>query len=299
MSNPVFSYEPIISRALPPLPQGASIAVWPGLNIEHYEWGKPSLSIVPDFKTFMPDPINYGWRDYGARVGFWRLAAMFEELGIRATAICNSAVALEYPPIVAEVRRLNWGLVAHGRTNSVLNATLDPTVERRYLSEMTEELECAFGYRPRGWLGPSRSMSLHTYDILADLGYTHAMDWSNDDQPYFFTAGGGSLVSVPYSLEVNDVLVNVFNGGSGADLERRICDAFDVLREEGRRSPRVLGLSLHPFISGQPFRFKYLRRALEYIARHDDVWWSTSEEIAAWYARDEAAAAHDRQPPRC
>lgn len=283
MSNPLFEFSAIPSRPVLRLPGGATVAVWAGVNVEHYEWGRPGLSLVPAFETLVPDPINYGWRDYGARVGFWRLASLFEGLGIRATAMVNSVVAVHYPAIIDELVRLDWGVVAHGRDNSTLQATLSEADERAYVLAVTDELAAATGRRPRGWLGPARSASRNTNDILAKAGYTHAMDWSNDDQPYPFRVRAGRLVSVPYSLEVNDVLLHAIQGQCDSQLERRICDQFDVLREEGASSARILGLSLHPFISGQAFRVNYLRRALEHILRHEDVWWATSDEIADWY----------------
>jgi allantoinase len=281
-ADDIFEYSPIWARPAVSLPGGARIAVWLGVNVEHYVYGVPALSLYPEVDSLVPDPINYGWRDYGNRVGIWRLLEQLAAADIRATAIVNSEACEHYPQILHDVLRLGWGIVAHGRDNSTLQAQLPVAEEEAYIHEVTATIECSTGTRPRGWLGPFRSASAQTNQILARAGYTHSLDWGNDDQPYLLKTTEGRLCAVPYSIEVSDVAAFVRHGYTGHEFEVVIVDAFETLYAEGARSPRVLGISLHPFLAAQSFRIKYLMNALEHISGFDRVWWTTSDEIADW-----------------
>jgi allantoinase len=292
-----FDYSPIIQRPPIELPHGARVAVWAGVNVEHYEPGKPGLSIAPGTAELTPDPLNAGWREYGPRVGLWRLMDILERHGIRPTALLNSDVCDVYPEIVAEGRRRGWAWVAHGKNNSTLQTGMSPDDERRYLTEVVETIERHTGRRPRGWLGPFLAESFDTPDLLAELGLTYVCDWCNDDQPCPVRVKSGRLISVPYSIEVNDVPLFLDKGMSGPDFHQVVVDQFDALYEAGGTSGQVMAIGLHPFLTGVPFRLKYLVRALEHITAHDGVWLTTSDEIAEWYLRyhyDEAVSA---RPP--
>jgi allantoinase len=278
----IFDYSPITERPAVALPGAARVAVWIAVNIEHYPYGVPALSLYPEVADLVPDPINYGWRDYGNRVGVWRLMDRLAGADVRGTAILNSDVCERYPQIVDEAVRLGWGIVAHGRDNATLQAHLPADEEDAYINEVTAVVERKTGKRPRGWLGPFRSASAQTNEILARAGYTHSLDWGNDDQPFLLKTDEGRLCSVPYSIEVHDVTAFVRHDHTGPQFERIIVDAFDMLWEEGANAPRVLGISLHPFLIGQSFRIRYLMNALEHMSRFDDVWWTTSDEIADW-----------------
>jgi peptidoglycan/xylan/chitin deacetylase (PgdA/CDA1 family) len=242
----------------------------------------PALSLYPEVAELVPDPINHGWRDYGNRVGIWRLMEQLSGVGVRGTAVLNSDVCIHYPQIVDEALRLDWAIVAHGRNNATLQNHLPPDEEESYVDEVTAVIEGHVGRRPRGWLGPFRSASPRTNEILARAGYTHSLDWGNDDQPYLLKTTAGRLCSVPYSVEIHDVTAFVRHNHTGPEFERTVVDAFDTLHIEGARAPRVLGISLHPFLIGQSFRIRYLMSALEFISQFDDVWWATSDEIADW-----------------
>lgn len=281
MDNPLFEYSAIVDRPRRSLPRNARMAVWLGVNIEHYAFGAPALSLVPPQHGAAPDSLNYGWRDYGARVGIFRLLSAFNALGVRGTAIINSEVLWRYPSIVAAAKSAQWGWAAHGRNNSITQDTMDISTERAYLQEVTADLEAGLGHRPRGWLGPARCASLNTNQLLAELGYTHSLDWGNDDQPYLFSVEPGGLASIPYSVEVNDIVAYVLHGYTGPEFQQMITDHFDALYQEA--NAHVFGLSIHPFLSGQPSRVKYLCQALEHILERDGVWMATSEEIADWY----------------
>ncbi len=283
MDNRLYDYWPIIDRPRLQLPNGARLAVWVGLNVEHYEVDKPSTSIFGGTAMLQPDPLNYGWRDYGPRVGIWRMMDVLDKYRMRASVLLNSDVCTFYPRIIEEGNKRGWRWLAHGRNNSTFQASMSVEEERAGLTEMVRIVEGATGQRPRGWLGPALTETFNTPDLLAELGLDYILDWCNDDQPFPVNVRQGRMISVPYSIEVNDV--SIFAGKSipAEAFYQIVVDQFDTLYEEGAHSGRVMALCLHPFIINQPFRQKYLDRALAYIAGHDDVWLTTSDEIADWY----------------
>lgn len=283
MSNPFFSYSPITERPPLHLPGGKRIAVWIGLNVEYYEYGKPALSLAQYTSGLTPDPLNSGWREYGPRVGFWRMLDIFDRLGIQPTAILNSDVIERYPAIVKAGVERGWTWVAHGKNNSTWQVGMEPAAERAYIAEVVDLIEDATGRRPRGWLGPSLTASPATIDLLAELGLSYCLDWGIDDEPVRFTVAEGELLSIPYSTELNDIPAYSLHGQTGPEFKQTLIDQFDQLRAEGAARPRVMGFGLHPFLSGQPYRARYFAEALEHMARFDDVWFTTPDEIAAWH----------------
>jgi len=283
MDNPLYDYSAIVDRPYRPLPHGARVAVWVGVNVEYYAFGVPALSLVRDVPFSPPDSLNYGWREYGSRVGIFRLADRLAQIGVRGTAIINSEVVRRHPSAVRLLKDADWGWVAHGRNNSTLQRDMNPDVERAYLAAVTNELEAGLGQRPRGWLGPARVSTLATNDLLAELGYDYALDWSNDDQVTPFLVKTGRLVSIPYSVEINDIVAFVLHGHTGPQFQTAIIDHFTELYEQADKWPSILGLSIHPFLSGQPSKLRYLIDALSEIAAHRDIWMTTSDEIADWY----------------
>lgn len=279
----LYSYSPIIDRPRLVLPHGARVAVWIGLNIEHYPLDRPSTSIFPGTAQLVPDPLNYGWRDYGVRVGIWRVMEVLDKLGLKASVLLNSDVCNEYPRIIEEGRKRDWAWLAHGKDNATFQTGFSEQEERAYLTDVIGTIERATGQRPKGWLGPALTETFNTPDILASLGLTYLLDWCNDDQPYPLHVKTGRMISLPYSIEVNDIPLFLGKSLSGDDFVKVVTDQFDTLYAEGETSGRIMAIALHPFIIGQPFRITYLAKALHYIAKHHDVWWATSDEIAAWY----------------
>ena len=281
MDRPPYRHSAIFDRPKLRLPDGKRIAVWCGINIEHYSFGVPALSLAPFTAQFVPDPLNYGWRDYGPRVGLWRIIEVLDDTGVPPTAIVNSEVCSRYPEIVTEGRKRGWCWVAHGANNSTLQGSMTPDTERKYVSKVTEDIERATGARPTGWLAPALTASPHTYDLLVELGYTYSLDWSIDDEPVDLDVDAGPMCAVPYSVELNDLPFFAIQGQSAADFADALVDQFEQMYEEGADRPRILGFGVHPFLSGQPFRARHLRRALVHMARYDDAWFTTSDEVAA------------------
>jgi allantoinase len=282
MSNPLFDYRPIIERPPVELPNGARIAVWIGVNVEHYEWGHPALSLAGFTAQLVPDPLNYGWRDYGPRVGVFRLMEILQKHGVRGTGVLNSDVCELYPQIIEEGKKRGWAWVAHGRNNSTWQTGMEPDDERAYIEQVASTIEQATGTRPKGWLGPALTASMNTNDILAELGFSYSLDWANDDLPYDLKVKGGRLLAVPYSSEVNDIPAFAIHGQTPREFRESVVSQFEQLYEEGGR---VMGVGIHPFLAGQPFRAREFSAALEEIAARDGVWLTTADEIADWYTQ--------------
>lgn len=283
MEHALYDYSAIARRARLELPNGARVAFWVGLNVEHYKFGQPALSLAGFTAELVPDPLNYGWRDYGPRAGVWRLMRILDDSGVRPSAIVNSDVVEHYPEIIEEGAKRGWSWVGHGRNNSTWQVGMEEDDERSYIDEIASALERATGSRPRGWLGPALTATMNTNDLLAELGFDYVLDWANDDQPYDMNVRSNRLISVPYSSEVNDIPLFLLHHQTGADFRQAIVDQFDMLYEEGAESARVMGIGIHPFLVGQPFRARYLAEALEHVTGHDEVWIATSDEIAQWY----------------
>jgi peptidoglycan/xylan/chitin deacetylase (PgdA/CDA1 family) len=282
----LFDYDPIVDREALAWPGGARVAVYIGLNVEHFYVDAPSTSLVGLTADLVPDALNYGWRDYGPRVGIWRLIEIFDRYGVRPSVLLNSDVATRYPQIIEAGRRRDWAWLAHGRTNSTIHSGMEVDEEREVLRDIVDTIERATGTRPKGWMGPGLSETFATPRLLAELGLSYVLDWTNDDQPYALNVAG--MFSVPYSVELNDVGIFTFKSHTGPEFLQMVTDQFDQLYADAAKGGRVMALALHPFVIGQAFRAKYLDQALSYIAGHEDVWLTTSDEIAGHYARTTA-----------
>ncbi|MEV4458019.1 polysaccharide deacetylase family protein [Microbispora sp. NPDC049633] len=282
MENTLFDYSPITDRPTISWPGGARVAFYVGLNVEHFLVDRPSTSIWQGTADLVPDALNYGWRDYGARVGIWRVADILDRHGVRASVLLNSAVAEHYPQIIKAGLDRDWAWLLHGRTNSVLHAGLSLEEERRLLTEMAGIVAEATGRRPRGWMGPGLTETFNTPALLAELGFGYLLDWTNDDQPYPLNVPG--MISVPYSVELNDLLL-FDRGVTGPEFVQTVRDQYEQLHADAEDSGRVMALALHPFVIGQAFRARYLDQALAFLAAQPDVWLTTSDEIAAHYQR--------------
>lgn len=283
MDADLFEYSPIVEREPIRWPGGARVAFYVGLNIEHFHVDRPSTSLNEATAALVPDPLNYGWRDYGPRVGIWRLIESLDRHGIRASALLNSDAADRYPQIIEAGLARDWAWLAHGKTNSILHTKLSTDDERALLADVIDTIEKTTGERPHGWLGPGLTETFHTPELLAELGLTYVLDWTNDDQPYPLNVPG--LLSVPYTVELNDLGLFTMKGVSGPEFVQVVTDQFDQLFADAASSGRVMALALHPFVVSQPFRHKYLDQALGYIADQPGVWLTTSDDIAEHYTR--------------
>jgi peptidoglycan/xylan/chitin deacetylase (PgdA/CDA1 family) len=281
-----FDYSPIVDR--PPLrwPNGARVALWVIPNIEHFLFNLPSTSISGATAGLKPDVLNYSWRDYGVRVGIWRMMEIMERHNVRGTVALNSEVCKHYPRIIEAGNKLRWEWMGHGTTNSILLPTLSEAQERPLIKEVVATITKGTGRAPRGWLSPALSESVHTLDILAENGIEYVGNWVNDDQPYPMRVKKGSMFSMPYSSEINDIPALLGLHQSPERFGQMICDQFDVLYEDGAKTGRVMSICLHPFLIGHPHRSKYFAKALAHITSRQEVWLATGSEIVDWYKKN-------------
>jgi len=296
MDNQLYAYWPIVDRPRLEWPNGARVAFYLGVNIEHYEVDKPSTSIFPGTAGLAPDPLNYGWRDYGPRVGLWRMMDVMDKHGVKGSVLLNSDVCARYPRIIEEGNKRGWVWLAHGKNNSIFEAGMSEEEERAYLADVVGTIRDHTGQQPRGWLGPALTETFNTPDILAELGLTYILDWCSDDQPFPVKVKSGRMISLPYSIEVNDIPLFVGKSLSGEDFYRLLVDQFEGLYESAAESGLVMALAVHPFVVGLPFRLKYLERFLAHIAAEKGVWLTTSDEIAAHYLERYEAQARKLEP---
>lgn len=224
---------------------------------------------------------NYAWRDYGNRVGIWYLFDLLDELGLPASHNLNAAALDRCPEIVTRIRARGDEVIGHGITNSERQDIMDEATERAMIEETTQTIARHFGARPKGWLGPYIVQSDVTLDLLKEAGYGYMLDWPADDQPFWMNTRSGPILSVPYSIELNDSPAQVFRHHTGREFEEMIIDHFDEMLVQSQRYPLVFNIVLHPFVIGQPFRLRALRRALDHILKHrGDLWLTTPGEIA-------------------
>ena len=283
--SPRYDFEPIIHRQPVRFPGGERLAVLIYVNIEHVPFGSTSLAhaVYPGTLQFSPDILNHGWRDYGNRVGLWRIMQAMDRHGFRGTVNLNSDVCREYPQIIREGNQRRWEWGAQGDNNTSIATLMSEEQERAFIKRNLAIIEEATGKRPKGWLGMCLAESLNSPDLLAEAGIEYVSNYAHDELPVPMRVKRGSLLTMPYTLELNDVPTILGKGASGEVFGRMIVDQFDVLYAEGMERPRIMSISLHPFISGHPFRMKHLAAALAYVASHSAVWLTTGGEVNDWY----------------
>ncbi|UUX95941.1 polysaccharide deacetylase family protein [Aquabacterium sp. J223] len=277
-----FGYRPITQRPDHAWPNGARLAVYLGFNLEHFAFGEGlGANIGP--ASPQPDVLNFAWREYGNRVGAWRCLELFDQLGLPAAALINTALYDHCPELVAACVARGDELVGHGHSNAERQGTLPEAAERELLLHCRREMERHSGVAPQGWLSPWISESRHTPDLLAETGYRYTLNWCHDDQPVrMATRDGTALWAVPYPQELNDIPMIVARQMDAKDFAQMIVDQFDEMLEQARAMPLVMGIALHPYIVGQPYRLRHLRRALSHIAAARDqgrVWMTTPGAI--------------------
>lgn len=279
-----FPYSAIGQRPDFTWPGEKRLAVYVGLNLEHFAFGSGlGGELAPGGPA--PDVLNYAWREYGNRVGVWRMLEDFNALSMPVSLLVNSTIYDHCPDAVAAFRERGDEIVAHGRSNAERQNTLSEAEEVELIREATDAIIAHEDGPPAGWLGPWIAESPVTPDLLAEAGYTYLLDWCHDDQPVWFETREGRILSVPYPQEINDIPAIMVRRASAAEFADMIIGQFDEMREQSIRQPLVMGIALHAYIVGQPFRLRELRRALAHIAQHaDDVWLTTSGAIAGHYA---------------
>lgn len=283
VDNLRYDYDPIVARRKIEWPNKAPVAFWICPNIEYFHIDKP---ILESPNPTVPEISAYSLRDYGARVGVFRMMEVFDKHGIRASVLLNSDACDRYPFIIEEGMKRNWEWLGHGITNNLRLTSYPKDDEIEVIRKVKDTITKATGMAPKGWLGPALAESFETPDLLASEGFEYVCDWVCDDQPTPMRVRQGRMLVVPYDQGLNDIRVFMRGNHTPAEYCQMLCDQFDTLFREGEKSGRVMGVPLHPFVIGLPFRIKYLDNALEYIFSHKGVWRATGGEIADWYYRN-------------
>ena len=285
-----FPYAPIIRRPKLTWPGEARVALWVIPNIEFFSLEERPAGYGAAAR--IPDVVMWSDRDYGNRVGVWRLMEVLDRYKIRASVALNSLLCDHHPVIIEEGNKRKWEWMGHNESNTRRLNEAPPGEEAQIINRTFATIERATGMRPKGWLSSGLQETWDSLDLLAAEGCRYVCDWCNDDQPYIMHLDGGCrLVSVPYPQQTNDKPAYERMYVSPSEFRDMICRTFDVLYREGADSGRVLSIALHPYISGVPHRIGALDAAFEYICRHEGVWRTTGAEIAEFYLSP-AAAVH-------
>jgi allantoinase len=281
MQTDRYDYSPIIRRKPLNWPNNARVALMVAPNIEFFHIDKaiPGSPSAP-----LPDVTGYALRDYGSRIGVFRMMDVLDQHGTRATVLLNADVCTHHPAIIEEGNKRNWEWLGHGVTNNIRINQYPPKEEHTVIRQIKETIGKATGKAPRGWLGPGGGdESTNTLDHLAAEGFDYVCDWGCDDQPVAMRVKSGRMIGIPYQQGLNDIRVMFQGGHTPKDWLQMVCDQFDTLYAEGATQARVMTIPLHPFVIGLAFRVKYLDEALKYIGSHDGVWKATGAEIADYF----------------
>ena len=300
-----FDYSAIHMRHTYCWPNGAALAVYLGFNLEHFAFGE-GLGAAIGPPGPQPDVLNYSWREYGNRVGAWRCLELFDSLGMPAAALINTALYDHCPEQIAACVARGDELVGHGHSNAERQGTLTEADERTLLHMCRERIQLESGQQAAGWLSPWISESVRTPDLLAETGYGYSLNWCHDDQPLpMRTRSGKALWAVPYPQELNDIPMIIARQMDGKDFAQMIIDQLDEMLDQTKKTgtspasaPLVMGIALHPYIVGQPYRLRHLRRALQHVAAARDrgeVWMATPGEIVK-HARAHTQANTQAEP---
>ncbi|WCT74347.1 polysaccharide deacetylase family protein [Sphingomonas naphthae] len=289
-----YDYVPLPDRQPLKWPNGARVALILTFNLETWDLTKDTPkpyyaggpAILPDILPgHTPDFPNYSWREYGQRVGIWRLIDLFDKLGVKASCTTNAVTFERRRQMTDAVLERGWELLAHNWEQGELltDYALDPAKEREIVLRTLDAFEKHTGRKSKGWLSSSLRGTLQTADILAEQGCTFYCDIMNDDQPYLLRTPNGPIVSTPYSNEINDFTFITRKNFTTDQFAQALIEEFDVLYEEGETSGRIMNVGLHPHVAGRAHRIRAIREFIQHVQSKTGVWWATREEIADWY----------------
>lgn len=290
------SYEPIHRRPPMVLPNDARVAVWTIVNVENWSpSGRMPRAVLPPpmGQPLLPDIPNWAWHEYGMRVGFWRFLDTLSSRGLRATFAVNGSACQVYPEACQAAKDAGWEFMGHGLAQQ---PTHDVRDQAAAISETIRLITDFTGSRPRGWESPGLTQTDETLDLLAEAGIEYVADWVLDDLPVPMSTRAGSLLSIPYTVELNDVVISAVQQHRSDEIYRRGRDQFDRLYQEGEKSPRVMAISIHPYLTGVPHRIKYLEALYDYILGHEGVVHWTGGEIVDWYRAQNSRAGSGKTP---
>ena len=276
-------FSAIVDRPPLKLPGNNRIVVWSIVNLEVWDIARAMARQVipaPTGQVLLPDVPNWSWHEYGMRVGVWRFFELYKRLGLRPTLSINARVCLDYERVASEARGAGWEPMAHAYEQMPIHKVAD---EQGMIVKAIDTLETFWGRRPIGWLGPGLTQTFATPEHLAGAGIKYIGDWVYDDEPTVIRTAKGPLVTLPYSVELNDIPMMLVQHHEAEHWYRRCADAFDRLYAEGALRPKIMAIAIHPYISGQPFRIAYLERVYAYINGFAGVLHWNGAEIYEWY----------------
>ena len=276
-------FSAIVDRPPLKLPGDARVVVWTIVNLEEWEIARAMARQVlpaPMGNVRIPDVPNWTWHEYGMRVGFWRFKALYDRLGIRPTLSINAKVCESYPRVASACRDAGWEFMGHSYVQMPIHDLED---QRATIRQSIAVIEKFTGKRPAGWLGPGLTQTYDTPDWLTAEGIKYIGDWVYDDEPTEIRTDHGPLVTLPYTLELNDIPMMMVQHHESGYFLQRAKDSFDRLYEEGAGRAKVMAMAIHPYISGVPHRIKYLEAVYEYAAKFPGVLFWNGEQILEWY----------------
>lgn len=277
------AYSAIVDRPKLVLPGRARVVVWTIVNLEVWDIARPmarQVLLPPTGQPMLPDLPNWSWHEYGMRVGVWRFFRLFERLGIRPTLSINARVCLDYERVAAQARAAGWEFMGHAYEQMPIHKVED---QRAMIYRSLDVLERFAGRRPVGWLGPGLTETYETPDLLAEAGIRYIGDWVHDDEPTEIRTAHGPLLTLPYTVELNDIPTMALQHHESPYWLRKCQDMFDRYYIEGAERPKIMAIAIHPYISGQPHRIRYLEEVYDYVNRHSDVLHWNGAEILEWY----------------
>ena len=280
-----FSYSPIRSRPQYTWPGGKRLAMYVAVNVEHFAFGEQTGPDL-DRPTQPWSQRSWLWREYGNRVGAWRLMDLFDELKMPVGVITNIANYEHCPEVLEAHKKRGDEFISHGRSQAERPIEMPIDAEREMVQEVTRRMTEYNGVKPVGWMTPYLTPSLNTTDLIAESGYTYQMDWGIcDEQPFWVKSKSKPVLALPYPIELNDQPAVVYRRNTATEYAEMLVDNFDELLTKSKDMPLVFAISIHTFIMGQPFRVARFRRALQHMLKHlDQVWLARPQEIAAYYA---------------
>jgi peptidoglycan/xylan/chitin deacetylase (PgdA/CDA1 family) len=276
-------YSAIVDRPGISLPGGARIIVWTIVNLEVWDIGRPMARQIlpaPTGQVLLPDVPNWSWHEYGMRVGVWRFFRLFERLGIKPTLSVNARVCEDYTRVAAQARDAGWEFMGHAWDQIPIHKVED---QAGMIGKSLDTIEGFTGTRPIGWLGPGLTQTEETPDLLAEAGIRYIGDWVYDDEPTEIETRHGKLVTLPYTVELNDIPTMMVQHHQSPYWLQRCKDSFDRLHMEGAERPKIMAIAIHPYISGQPHRIGYLEAVYDYINRHEGVLHWNGLDLMKWW----------------
>jgi peptidoglycan/xylan/chitin deacetylase (PgdA/CDA1 family) len=276
-------YSAIVDRPPLKLPQGGRLAVWTIVNVEEWsiERAMPRTVLPPPLgQPLLPDLPNWAWHEYGMRVGIWRLFEAMEKYRVTPTLAINGSVCRSYPRVAQAAHEAGWEFMGHGYVQRPMHHVED---QKKAIEDTMAAIRECTGKAPRGWESPGLTETPETIDHLAAAGIEYVADWVLDDQPCRIEAGNGTLVSIPYTVEMNDIAMMVLQNHPSEEWLRRGIEQFERLYAESERITRVMAISVHPYITGVAHRIGYLEKLYHHIGRRPGVLHWTGEQILDWY----------------